>query len=91
MKMSYSYPGIILAIFVVHNDKVMKDPYASQIKIHPSKVYTDGWHKRVTRNKGESLSYVISFIIVLSGWPGLRTTGNHQASFSKQNFGYQFR
>jgi len=32
MKMSYSYPGMRLAILTVHCDKVMKDNNASQVK-----------------------------------------------------------
>jgi len=31
MKMSYSYPGITLAILVVHYDKVMKGLNSNQI------------------------------------------------------------
>ena len=36
MKISYSYPEMMLAILVFHCVKVMKDNDTSQIKVHPA-------------------------------------------------------
>ena len=42
MKISYSYPGMRLAIIHIHCVKVMKDNNTSQIKIHPPNNNSDG-------------------------------------------------